>query len=236
MVDLGDEAALAEEGEPTSSSKTLRLTPRGRALLDERLSSAETSKSKFLDTHVLRIGSNARISVLLAVAPFVEVARATDTLDLVVAPQTLARALSAGYEADALRQRIEAIAPLPESLSRTLAQASVVLGRGTFSAAGGFLWIEDPDLRELLSILRRQRACWCRPASTSRDSRAVVGPSASRSSPTVRSFARDRFRRAARRRRHRAAQRRRVAPAANKRFSVSEMLRDTRRQSRRNHP
>jgi hypothetical protein len=154
MVDLGDEAALAEEGEPTSSSKTLRLTPRGRALLDERTSSAETSKSKFLDTHVLRIGSSARISGLLAVAPFVEVARATDTLDLIIAPQTLARALSAGYEADALRQRIEALAPLPESLSRTLAQASVVLGRTTFAAAGGFLWVEDPDLRELLRTRR----------------------------------------------------------------------------------
>jgi hypothetical protein len=154
MVDLGDEAALAEEGAPTSSSTTLRLTPRGRALLDERPSSAETSKSKFLDTHVLRVGSNARISSLLAVATFVEVARATDTLDLVVAPQTLARALSQGIEADALRQRIEALAPLPESLSRTLAQASVILGRTTFAAAGGFLWVEDPDLREMLRTRR----------------------------------------------------------------------------------
>jgi hypothetical protein len=154
MVDLGDEAALAEEGEPASTSTTLRLTPRGRALLDERPSSAETTKSKFLDTHVLRIGSNARISGLLAVAPFVEVARATDTLDLVVAPQTLARALSAGYEAESLRQRIEALAPLPESLSRTLAQASIILGRATFAAAGGFLWVEDPDLREMLRTRR----------------------------------------------------------------------------------
>ncbi|MEO8876895.1 MAG: hypothetical protein ABI461_14975 [Polyangiaceae bacterium] len=153
MVDLGDEAAMAEGGE-ASSSTTLRLTPRGRALLDERPSSAESSRSKFLDTHVLRVGSNARISVLLAVAPFVEVARATDMLDLIVAPQTLARALSAGYEADALRQRIEALAPLPESLSKTLAQASIILGRATFTSAGGFLWVEDPDLREMLRTRR----------------------------------------------------------------------------------
>ena len=87
-------------------------------------------------------------------APFVEVARAVEAVDLVVAPQTLARALSAGFEADALKQRIEALAPLPESLSRTLAQASVVVGRGTFTPGGGFLWVEDPNVRELLRTRR----------------------------------------------------------------------------------
>ncbi len=159
MVDLGDELALGDADDEASkkadeSSTTLRLTPRGRVALDARASSTETSKSKFLDTHVLRVGNNAHVSALLAVAPLVEVGKATDTLDLIVAPQTLARALSAGYEADALRQRIEALAPLPESLSRTLAQASVVLGRASFTASGGFLWIEDVDLRELLRTRR----------------------------------------------------------------------------------
>jgi hypothetical protein len=67
-----------------------------------------------------------------------------------VAPQTLARALSAGYEADALRQRIEALAPLPDTLSRTLAAASVVVGRGTYVASSGFLWVDDANVRELL--------------------------------------------------------------------------------------
>lgn len=160
LVDLGDESALSEEdqerdGAPSGdASMTLRLTPRGRALLDARVSATETSKSKFLDTHVLRIGTNAHVHALLAVAPLVEVGKAADTLDLIVAPQTLARALSAGYEAEIMRQRIEQIAPLPESLSRTLAQASVILGRGTFTTAGGFLWIEDADLRELLRTRR----------------------------------------------------------------------------------
>jgi hypothetical protein len=84
----------------------------------------------------------------------VEVGRAADTVDLIVAPQTLARALSAGFEADLLRQRIEAIAPLPETLSRTLAQASVVVGRGTFTPAAGFLWVDDANVRELLRTRR----------------------------------------------------------------------------------
>ncbi|MEO6573036.1 MAG: hypothetical protein ABIP89_04300, partial [Polyangiaceae bacterium] len=183
VLDLGEEEAAvasteaAPEG-PMSGEWTLRLTPRGRALVAEspaaRLSAesptngktadpraedghadeTERTKSKFLDTHVLRLGSSSRLCAVLNIAPFVEVARATESVDLVVAPQTLARALSAGFEAEALRQRIEALAPLPESLSRTLAQASIVLGRATFAAAGGFLWVEDPNIREMLRTRR----------------------------------------------------------------------------------
>ena len=59
-----------------------------------------------------------------------------------------------GLDAEQLRQRIEAVAPLPESLTRVLAQASVVVGRGTFTPAAGFLWIEDTNVRELLRTRR----------------------------------------------------------------------------------
>jgi hypothetical protein len=151
ILDLGEEQSFAD-GE--ASSLTLRLTARGRAFLSDRPLAGDTDTSKFLDAHVLRVGRDARISTILATAPFVEVARATDAVDLVLAPQTLARALSAGLDPDALKQRIEALAPLPESLSRTLAQASVVLGRGSFTPAAGFLWVEDPNLREMLRTHR----------------------------------------------------------------------------------
>ncbi len=141
VVDLGDEA----EG-----GTSLRLTPRGRALLTARDLPTGDARSRFLDTQVLRLGPRARVASVLAIASFVEVGRVGAELDLVVAPQTLARALSAGVEADVLRQRIEALAPLPESLSRTLEQASIVLGRGTFAAASGFLWVEEASVREVL--------------------------------------------------------------------------------------
>jgi len=140
IVDLGDD----------DDHVSLRLTPRGRAIVSRRDAPQDEEKSKFLDTHVLRVGPSAKVAAVLGIAAFVEVGRIGAELDLLVAPQTLARALSAGFEADVLRQRIEAVAPLPESLSRTLEQASVVLGRGTFSAASGFLWVEDANIRELL--------------------------------------------------------------------------------------
>lgn len=155
VLDLGEDDGESENDERPAPRIALRLTPRGRALVaDKTPAQADTEDSKFLDTHVLRIGPNANVSAVLGICGFVDVARAAESLDLVVAPQTLARALSAGYEADALRIRIEAIAPLPETLSRTLAQASVVVGRGSFVPAGGFLWVDDPNVRELLRTRR----------------------------------------------------------------------------------
>jgi hypothetical protein len=104
------------------------------------------------------------VGAILAVAPFVEVGRAAETLDLIIAPQTLARALSAGLEADVLRARIEAIAPLPESLSRTLAQASIVVGRATYTASAGFLWVEDANVREMLRTRRNTQELFVDPS------------------------------------------------------------------------
>lgn len=155
VIDLGEDDDLAGAPDPDAASPedakiALRLTPRGRVLLAGKSPSAEPTKSKFLDSHVLRLGTAARVASVLAIAPLVEVSRCADAVDLIVAPQTLARALSAGLEADSLKQRIEAVAPLPESLSRTLAQASVILGRATYSPASGFLWVEDASVRELL--------------------------------------------------------------------------------------
>ncbi len=162
MLDLGEDDSgdeLPVDPNATDADKAqyeadkhivLRLTPRGRSMLSARATSRDESRAKFIDSHVLRIASTSRIASVLALAPLVEVARAAETLDLLVAPQTLARALSAGVEADLVRQRLEAVSPLPEGISKTLQQASVVLGRGSFTASAGFLWVDDPNLRELL--------------------------------------------------------------------------------------
>jgi hypothetical protein len=166
MIDTGEEDTepggdLGERDE--DASLMLRLTPRGRALLAGRSTSTE-GEGKFLDSHVLRIGAHTRVANVLAIAPLVEVARCADALELLVAPQTLARALSAGFEADAVRSRIEAVAPLPESLSKTLAQASVVLGRGSYVPSAGFLWVDDGNLRELLRTRRATSELFVEPS------------------------------------------------------------------------
>jgi hypothetical protein len=154
IVDLGEDEDLPPDPDEEGPPVALRLTTRGRALLADRLPPADETPSKFLDTHVLRLGASAAVGAILGIAPFVELGRAAETLDLIVAPQTLARALSAGLEAEILRTRIEAIAQLPESLSRLLAQASIVVGRATWVATSGFLWVEDANVREMLRTRR----------------------------------------------------------------------------------
>ena len=162
ILDVGEEDA--SEGASDAAQIALRLTPRGRALVSDKAPANDGTPSKFLDTHVLRLGPGAKVASILALFGFVDVGRAGDTLDLIVAPQTLARALSAGYEADSLRQRIEAIAPLPETLSRTLAAASVVVGRGAYVATSGFLWVDDANVRELLRTRRSTAELFLEPS------------------------------------------------------------------------
>ncbi len=161
ILDVGEDDAT--EGD---AQVAIRLTPRGRALVADKAPTHDGTPSKFLDTHVLRLGPTAKVSSIFGIFGFVDVGRAAETLDLVVAPQTLARALSAGYEADSLRQRIEALAPLPETLSRTLAAASVVVGRGTYVPANGFLWVDDGNVRELLRTRRSTSELFLEPSPT----------------------------------------------------------------------
>jgi hypothetical protein len=56
-----------------------------------------------------------------------------------------------------MQARLGALAPLPDPVARLLAQASAVLGRAEFVSSQGFLWVDDPEVRELLRT-RRQTA------------------------------------------------------------------------------
>ena len=46
---------------------------------------------------------------------------------------------------------------MPDTLSRLIAQASVVVGGSSFVSANGFLWVDDANVREMLRT-RRQTA------------------------------------------------------------------------------
>jgi hypothetical protein len=152
IIDLGGNAEEIASGSPT-----VRLTPRGRSLLAGAKPTIDPTPSKFLDTHALRVGQSAKIAHVLAFAQFAELGRVGDQLDVLLTPQAMARALSAGVESDSLRARIELVAPLPDTISRMLIQASAVIGRGSLVQTSAFLWIDDPEVRELLRT--RRPAC-----------------------------------------------------------------------------
>jgi hypothetical protein len=154
-----DEAAVLPEQRAAASvgaGRILRITPRGRSYL-AGLAPEARRESAFRDNQVLRIGENASVARVLALVPFVEIGRVDEQLDVLITPSTLSNALAAGLDAAAIRQRLEALAPLPEPVSRALVQASAVLGRAQYVSTAGFLWVDDPELRELLRT-RRQTA------------------------------------------------------------------------------
>jgi hypothetical protein len=151
VVDLGDP-------EEDGMGPTLRITPRGRAFIGGSSPSARPdASSRFLDSHALRVGPLTRVGQVAALAPFVEIGGVTCDLDVSLTQQALALALAAGYETDIIRARLEVIAPLPDPIERLLTQASAVIGRAEFVATGGFLWVEDGEIREMLRT-RRQTA------------------------------------------------------------------------------
>jgi hypothetical protein len=153
VVDLGDPDPDSEIG------LTLRITPRGRAYITgaQVNGGSERDTSRFLDSQAVRIGPGDRIGNIVALSPFVEITSVAGNLDLTMTQQTLALALSAGFDSDTIRARLEAVAQIPDPIERMLTQASAVIGRAEFVQTQGFLWVEDNEIRELLRT-RRQTA------------------------------------------------------------------------------
>lgn len=168
VVDIGD----ADSDEADTLGPTLRITPRGRAFLTEGSPASGTPKSssdhsRFTDNQALRIGPLTKTGHVLSLSPFVEVGAVGGTLDVLITAQTLALALGAGFEADVIQARIEQVAPLPDPITRTLAQASAVIGRAEFVMTSGFLWVEDPEIRELLRSRRQTQDLFVDPSPPS---------------------------------------------------------------------
>jgi hypothetical protein len=150
VVDLGDP-------EEDGMGPTLRITARGRAFIAGSSPSSRPEAGTFLDNQALRIGPNTRVGHVVALAPFVEIGGVAGHLDVALTQQALSLALAAGYETEIIRARLESVAPLPDPIARLLTQASAVMGRAEYVQSGGFLWVEDPEIRELLRT-RRQTA------------------------------------------------------------------------------
>jgi hypothetical protein len=168
VVDIGD----ADSDDADSLGPTLRITPRGRAFLSEGAPAASSGgppksssdHSRFTDNQALRIGPLTKTGHVLSLSPFVEIGAVSGTLDVLMTAQTLALALGAGFGADVIQSRIEQVATLPDPIARTLAQASAVVGRAEFVTTSGFLWVEDPEVRELLRTRRQTQDLFVDPS------------------------------------------------------------------------
>jgi len=137
----------------------VRFNSRGRELVtvarhgperETSLSAGRAAASEFGADLQLRIGSAARVAEVLDLAAFVDLVTADARLEVEISATSLGRGLSAGLDAADMRRRVEVLAALSPAAVRLFEEASVVLGRGTFTPAAGFLWVDDVELRELL--------------------------------------------------------------------------------------
>ncbi len=155
VLDVG-ESEQGDDGEG-DLGPLLRLTPRGRAILQGKPVATEASASEFTEPTLLRVGTASPVGAVLALYPFVEIGTVSDRLELMVSAASFSKAVSLGLDSALIRASVESVAPLPEALSRTLDQMSVVVGQVSFVGVAGFLWCDDPDVREMLRT-RRQTA------------------------------------------------------------------------------
>lgn len=154
IVDLGDPDAPDDD----DVGPAVRLTTRGRALLQQRASIVPpAAPSRFLDEDTLLVSPAAPLAVLLQLVSFVDIGRISDDLELTITHATVSRALAAGLDGDTLRVKLESLAPLTDTLSTLFERASAVLAQARYTATSGFLWIEDENAREML-LSRRQTA------------------------------------------------------------------------------
>lgn len=155
VIDLGE--ADFEDDSPQDESPLVRITPRGRAILQGKVPAVEPTPTAFFDETLLRIGNDACVGSILALFPFVEVGKVADVLELDISHAAISRAVASGVEGDLIRASLCSLVEPSAAVSKALDQLSVVLGRVTYVPAAGFLWCDDADVREMLRS-RRQTA------------------------------------------------------------------------------
>jgi len=164
-VDLASADELSEDD--GVSGPMLRITPRGRAWLGDAMRQSDLVPGKFIDNQTLRVGTSARLAHVIALHPLTEVGNVEGDLDLILTPRTLALAIGTGIDPSVLRARLETIAALPDPIVRQLTQASTVLGRAEFVECAGFIWIDDPEVRRMLSTRRSTADLFVNPSPPS---------------------------------------------------------------------
>jgi len=149
VVDLGGADKEAASGSGELNSLALRLTARGKHLMSGRVARGEV-QSEFVDERRLAVGQGAGVAQVLALLPFCEIAATEQRLELELNQGTIAGGLALGVQVDEMRSAIERLVEIPPELAGTLDRAGAVIGRGELVAAGGFLWIDEPEVRRML--------------------------------------------------------------------------------------
>lgn len=170
-VGLAGFDASGSEHDDTELSTTLRVTPRGIALLQQVLGRGAVEqvaggreRTAMLDEHTLRIGDETKLSHVLALASFTELQAVEPVLELRLTSASLGEALAQGVEASQMLDALAGVVHLPPDTVTLVQRAGAVRGAIEHVACAGFLRVEQGELRELL-LSRRQTMDLFLPAS-----------------------------------------------------------------------
>jgi hypothetical protein len=155
VVDVGGADMEAASGSGEFNGLALRLTSRGRELIG---AAGRTMKppepSTLVEPRLLRVGGGARVADLLELGAFCDLSAVDNVLELAISPAAVSRGLAAGISAADMRAHLESVVELSEELAGALDEAGTVVGRGSLAPASAFLWIEDPEVREMLRTMQ----------------------------------------------------------------------------------
>ena len=156
VVDVGGADKESAEGSGELSTLALRLTSRGRELIadGDGPRTREPTPSELIEPRRLRVGSTARVADVLDLIAFCELEAVVGDLELSVSPAGVSRGLAEGISAGEMRGRLEALVELTGELCTALDEAGTVIGRGMLASASAFLWIDDPEVREMLRTMQ----------------------------------------------------------------------------------
>lgn len=151
VVDVGG-ADVRSAGNGELTSLALRFTSRGRRLVAGDAEGARgQAESEFVESRQLRVGADARVADVMGLVGFTEIGAIDNGLHLELPQSAISNGLSSGIQAEEMRQRLGIFGELPNDLDSALEQAGTVLGRASFAVTGGFLWIEDDEIRTMLA-------------------------------------------------------------------------------------
>lgn len=149
-LDVGGEPNLGEDA--GEENVAVRLSARGRAMLAGAgsVQVVELSPTHADEARRVRLGSAVRIAEVLDVAAFMELRGVEPQLELELSTASVGRGLSLGIDAAEMRRRLEVFGPLSSAMKGLLEEAGTVIGSASLTPTAGFLWVEDPEVRELL--------------------------------------------------------------------------------------
>jgi hypothetical protein len=143
------------------SALLIRQNARGRRLIGQSVGEPEAAlsgeggtRSRFVEKLQLRLGDGVKVAEALALSAVSEVCRTDEALEVLISPAAISRAIARGSTPDELRDRLTAVAELTPELKELLDHASVVVGKGALVAVGAFLWVDNPDVRDMLRQAR----------------------------------------------------------------------------------